>query len=81
PIGSAAAEIQRAKAICARCPVQLPCLTYALATSQEFGIWGGRDEAERRLLHWQWRESRLAARTDTHSHEPGPEPRPRSCPP
>jgi WhiB family transcriptional regulator, redox-sensing transcriptional regulator len=64
PIGSAAAEIQRAKAICARCPVQRPCLTYALATSQEFGIWGGRDEAERRLLHWQWRESRLAASTE-----------------
>ena len=61
PIGSAgtaAAEIQRAKAICASCPVRRPCLTYALATSQEFGIWGGRDETERRLLHWQWRESR-----------------------
>lgn len=61
PIGSAgtaAAEIQRAKAIC---PVRRPCLTYALATSQEFGIWGGRDETERRLLHWQWRESRIAA--------------------
>jgi WhiB family redox-sensing transcriptional regulator len=66
PIGSAgtgAAEIQRAKAICARCPVQRPCLTYALATSQEFGIWGGRDEAERRLLHRQWRESCLVAST------------------
>lgn len=64
PIGSAgaaAAEIQRAKAICARCPVWRPCLTYALATSQEFGIWGGRDENERRLLHRQWRESRIAA--------------------
>ena len=40
PIGSAgtaAAEIQRAKAICASCPVRRPCLTYALATSQESG--------------------------------------------
>lgn len=66
PIGSAgtgAAEIQRAKAICAGCPVRRPCLSYALATSQEFGIWGGRDESERRLLHRQWRESRLAAST------------------
>jgi WhiB family transcriptional regulator, redox-sensing transcriptional regulator len=65
PIGSAGiamAEIQRAKAICARCPVQPPCLTYALATSQEFGIWGGYDEGERRLLHRQWRESGAAAR-------------------
>ena len=66
PIGSAgtgAAEIQRAKAICAGCPVRRPCLIYALATSQEFGIWGGRDEDERRLLHRQWRESRIAAST------------------
>ena len=66
PIGSAgtgAAEIQRAKAICADCPVRHPCLTYALATSQEFGIWGGRDENERRLLHRQWRESCTAAST------------------
>jgi WhiB family transcriptional regulator, redox-sensing transcriptional regulator len=64
PIGSAgtgAAEIQRAKAIC---PVQRPCLTYALATSQEFGIWGGRDENERRLLHRQRRESRITASTE-----------------
>jgi WhiB family redox-sensing transcriptional regulator len=63
PIGSAgtgAAEIQRAKAICAGCPVRRPCLTYALATSQQFGIWGGRDENERRLLHRQWRESCIA---------------------
>jgi hypothetical protein len=50
-----------AKAVCARCPVQRPCLTYALATRQEFGIWGGRDEDERRLLHRQWRQSRIAA--------------------
>jgi WhiB family transcriptional regulator, redox-sensing transcriptional regulator len=59
--GAAAAEIQRAKAICARCPVQRPCLAYALATCQDFGIWGGHDENERRLLHRQRRESRIAA--------------------
>ncbi|MFY9928870.1 MAG: WhiB family transcriptional regulator [Streptosporangiaceae bacterium] len=67
PIGSAgiaAAQILRAKAICAGCPVRRPCLTYALATSQEFGIWGGRDEDERRLLRRRWRESRGAASTD-----------------
>ena len=59
--GAAVAEIQRAKAVCARCSVQRPCLTYALVTRQEFGIWGGHDENERRLLHRQWRESRIAA--------------------
>ncbi|MDQ2815921.1 MAG: WhiB family transcriptional regulator [Actinomycetota bacterium] len=63
PVGStgrAVAEIQRAKAVCASCPVQQPCLTYALATSQEFGIWGGRDENERWLLHRQWWQSEAA---------------------
>jgi len=62
--GAAAAEIQRAKAVCARCPVRRPCLAYALATGQEFGIWGGRDENERRLLHRQWRQSRIAASSE-----------------
>jgi WhiB family redox-sensing transcriptional regulator len=64
PIGSAGiavAEIQRAKTICASCPVRQPCLKFALATHQEFGIWGGYDENERRLLDRQWRESRTAA--------------------
>ena len=61
PAGIARTEIQRAKAICASCPVRQPCLTFALATRQEFGIWGGHDENERRLLHRQQRESRTAA--------------------
>jgi len=61
PAGIAVAEIQRAKTICASCPVRRPCLTFALATRQEFGIWGGYDENERRLLHRQRRESRTAA--------------------
>lgn len=53
--GIAVAEIEQAKAICGRCPVRQPCLAYALATRQEFGIWGGCDEDERRPLHSQWR--------------------------
>ena len=64
PIGSAGiavTETQQAKAICDSCPVRQPCLTFALATRQEFGIWGGYDETERRLLHRQQRESRTAA--------------------
>jgi WhiB family redox-sensing transcriptional regulator len=60
-VGQAKAEILRAKAVCAACPVRRPCLTYALTTGQEFGIWGGRDENERRLLHRQQRESGLFA--------------------
>jgi WhiB family redox-sensing transcriptional regulator len=54
--GLAAAGARRAKAICARCPVRLPCLSYALATRQAYGIWGGYDEEERGLLRRQQRE-------------------------
>ncbi len=46
---------ERAKAVCTYCPVQLPCLRFALATNQEFGVWGGYDEHERRRLRRLWR--------------------------
>jgi WhiB family redox-sensing transcriptional regulator len=37
-----------AKAVCAGCPVQLPCALYALATRQRYGMWGGLTEDDRR---------------------------------
>jgi WhiB family transcriptional regulator, redox-sensing transcriptional regulator len=40
---------RRAKAICAGCPVREPCLDYALTIREPHGIWGGLNEAERRL--------------------------------
>lgn len=40
----------QAKQICARCPVNLECLEYALRTDQQYGIWGGKNEKERRQL-------------------------------
>jgi WhiB family transcriptional regulator, redox-sensing transcriptional regulator len=49
--GPAIGEIQRAKAVCASCPVRERCLTFALDTRQDFGIWGGLDDDERRVLH------------------------------
>jgi WhiB family redox-sensing transcriptional regulator len=39
-----------AKAICARCPVQAPCLAYALARPGLRGVWGGLSERERRAV-------------------------------
>jgi WhiB family redox-sensing transcriptional regulator len=53
--GMAADQIVRAKAVCAVCPVQSSCLTFALTSNQEFGVWGGCDEDERRLLRRRWR--------------------------
>ena len=60
PIGTAGralAQIQRAKAVCASCPARQRCLTFALDTHQEYGIWGGYDEDERRILHRQRRQA------------------------
>lgn len=41
---------ERAKAICASCPVRRPCLDYALRIREPHGIWGGLNEQERRRL-------------------------------
>ena len=57
--GPAVAEIQRAKAVCAACPVRAECLAFALETHQDYGIWGGRDKDERRALRRQRRRDSL----------------------
>ena len=61
PTGSTGASIdwiQSAKAVCRSCPVQDPCLQFALETNQEAGVWGGTDEDERRRLRKAWRAGR-----------------------
>lgn len=39
-----------ARAVCADCEVRLECLEYALNNKEQFGIWGGTSERERRRL-------------------------------
>jgi WhiB family transcriptional regulator, redox-sensing transcriptional regulator len=39
-----------ARRICARCPHQAECLTWALKTKQRFGIWGGKSPMERAVI-------------------------------
>ena len=36
-----------AKEYCRGCPVQTECLTFALRTRQQYGVWGGLSESER----------------------------------
>ena len=48
--GPAASQIDAAKAVCARCPVRLECLEWAMLTAQDSGVWGGLSEEERRAL-------------------------------
>jgi WhiB family transcriptional regulator, redox-sensing transcriptional regulator len=46
--GPSLLQIDEAKAVCGRCPVSQTCLSWALDTVQEFGVWGGLSEDERR---------------------------------
>ena len=46
-IGPATADIQRAQAICAACPVRQQCHDDAEATGEPHGIWGGLTDTER----------------------------------
>jgi WhiB family redox-sensing transcriptional regulator len=48
--GPALLQIQDAKAVCAHCDVVSDCLTWALESGQDSGIWGGMSETERRSL-------------------------------
>jgi WhiB family transcriptional regulator, redox-sensing transcriptional regulator len=50
PSGPALQQAAQAKAICAHCPVRLDCLSYALDTGQDAGVWGGTTEEERRQI-------------------------------
>ncbi len=44
------AEQNRAKQMCATCPVRAECLAEALDDRIEWGVWGGMTERERRAL-------------------------------
>jgi len=48
--GPAAGQVARAKTVCARCQVRTECLEFALDSGQDFGVWGGTTENERRSL-------------------------------
>lgn len=53
PIGNtdvALMQIEEAKQICQPCAVRESCLTWALESGQDAGVWGGLSEDERRSL-------------------------------
>ena len=45
---------ERARRVCAACPVRQPCLDYAITNRISHGIWGGLSERERRALRSGW---------------------------
>ena len=48
--GPAAVQVDQAKVVCRRCAVVEDCLTWAMDTGQEAGVWGGASEDERKSL-------------------------------
>jgi WhiB family redox-sensing transcriptional regulator len=65
--GAALEDIRAATRICGRCVVRSDCLEYALASNQEYGVWGGMTEADRKALRRRWRGELLE-----RMPEPGP---------
>ena len=59
--GPAVEQIEKAKAVCARCTVTEVCLQYALETGQDSGVWGGLSEDERRALKRRAARARRAS--------------------
>jgi WhiB family transcriptional regulator, redox-sensing transcriptional regulator len=59
--GPALRQVDEAKAVCRRCEAIDDCLTWALDSDQDAGVWGGMDEAERRAA--KRRRVRTALRT------------------
>lgn len=59
--GPAVEQIERAKSVCASCPVTEMCLQYAMETGQDSGVWGGLSEDERRALKRRAARARRAS--------------------
>lgn len=56
------ADTRPAKAVCAGCPVQAPCLDDALADGARPGIWAGTSERQRKQIR---RDRRQAAKVES----------------
>lgn len=56
-------QANQAREICTRCPVRAQCLSYAVAADEPYGIWGGLDTDERRLLRRRLKRRDLPSAT------------------
>ncbi|MGH8909034.1 MAG: WhiB family transcriptional regulator [Egibacteraceae bacterium] len=62
--GTALEQADRAKQVCAVCPVKAICLEWALYTREPHGVWGGMGEDERRGLRRARQRARATRRGD-----------------
>ena len=51
--------IDRAKRLCATCPIIDQCADHALTHREPYGVWGGLSEKDRRRILRQRRQSRI----------------------
>lgn len=52
-------QTEDARQVCRACDVSAACLQWALEAGQDFGIWGGKTEDERRALKRQRAQGRI----------------------
>ena len=64
--GPALDQIEKAKQVCAQCPVIENCLQYAIESNQDSGVWGGLSEDERRALKRRAARARRASSRPSH---------------
>lgn len=59
--GQVGGSLGPAKALCRQCPLQVPCLEYAVTQLSTFedqdGVWGGTTARQRRALRRQYRQT------------------------
>ncbi|HEX7537313.1 MAG TPA: WhiB family transcriptional regulator [Dermatophilaceae bacterium] len=58
--GPALLQVEEAKAVCRGCEVIETCLSWAIESGQDAGVWGGLSEDERRALKRRNARSRRA---------------------
>jgi hypothetical protein len=49
-------KLKAAKEVCAECMVTQECLEFSVVTEQEYGVWGGQDEEERKPMIRQFQK-------------------------
>ncbi len=74
PRGPGLTQLELARAVCGRCRVRPECLSFAVETVQDHGVWGGTSEEERRA------ERRARLRRALRTVPGGQERQPRSRP-
>lgn len=61
--GAGLAQLREAQAVCKRCDVRGECLSWAMETGQDAGVWGGMSEEERRSLKRRQAKARAVGRS------------------